>query len=69
MSYPPIPKFDNPLLEKYLRDLTVAVREQIETRVHRLTAENSLLFITPNGSVYEVSVSDAGAWVITQVSS
>lgn len=56
-------------VKAYLESLTKFLDRELRRRPETGTAVNSVLLQSPNNSVYEVTVSNAGVLVITLISS
>jgi len=67
MRLPPIPSTDNPALNQWMRDISNAVDREFNDYIQKLTATDSVLLASPNGSVYSVAVDDAGTLTTTLV--
>ena len=64
-----VPIFREPGLTEFLTRM-IQEREIVDDeRLSKITANHSLLLQSPNGSVYEVKVSDAGALTFTLLAS
>ena len=69
MSLPKIPTFTKePALNPYLRDLTKELERELRQRVPATTGVGAIHLVSPNGSVWRITVSDAGVIATTQVS-
>jgi len=53
-------------VKRYMASLTAAITVALQSRPTQFTARSVLPFIAPDGSAYDVSISNAGAWVITK---
>jgi hypothetical protein len=62
-----IPQFKEPGLTKFLVDLDRETTRQQQNTLSALTANRSVLLYSPNKSVFELTVDDAGALHITKV--
>lgn len=51
----------------YMRRMLEALRQELGFCLRTETANKSVLLMSPGGQVYEVTVSDAGALVVTYV--
>lgn len=67
MRLPPVPRLEDPLAVRYLTDLTKAVRAELEARTVDASSRGYVRLISPDGSVWELSVDDAGLVVTTKV--
>lgn len=64
---PHVPAFKEPGLTQYLGSLSRWLRQEFQSRPP--SSQSRTMFLTsPNGSVFEVKVSDAGVISATQVS-
>jgi hypothetical protein len=63
-----VPDFDVPGLSAFLRRVETDRDRQFATLLSAVTANRSVLLISPGKKVYEVKVSDAGALTVTLVS-
>ena len=69
MPFLKVPDFSVPELTRYLADMDERLQRELDTKMSRITANDSLLLQSPAGKVYQVKISDAGALVITLISS
>lgn len=63
-----IPNFRDAELTKFLTDWEKDLDKKFKDRLSAITANHSVLLQSPAGKVFEVTVSDAGALVVTKVS-
>ena len=68
MAFMRIPEFDVPGLTRFLADMDERLLSDRESKLSKVTANYSLLLLSPAGKVYEVKVNDAGALTTTLVS-
>lgn len=64
-----IPEFPVPGLTRFLIDMDARSVQDRESKLSKVTANDSLLLQATNGKVYKVTVSNAGALVLTLMSS
>jgi hypothetical protein len=64
-----VPEFKEPGLTRFLADFDRQLENERATKLSKVTANHSLLLQADNGKVYEVRVSNAGALVLTLLSS
>lgn len=64
----PLPTTDVGPAAPYLRSLVQSITQELEARVPDTTPKASVLLASPNGSVYSVTVTDAGVVTATKVS-
>lgn len=69
MNLPKIPRTNDPALDKYLRDLSVAIQKELALKYSLTTPTDSVLLVSPDGSVYTVAVADDGTLNTTLVQS
>ena len=63
-----VPTFKEPGLSAFLSSMIVERDRLAETKLSAISANKSVLLFSPSEKVYEVTVSDAGVLVVTQVS-
>lgn len=69
---PPIPDRGigfAPILRRYLEELTAFIQREFRRRSEDNVAIGNVLLLSPNGSVYSVTVGDDGTLTTTLVSS
>lgn len=60
IKFPRIPP-SLPATERYFRDHDTVVDRELQARTPDLEGRNSLLLVSPDRSVWEITVDDAGA--------
>lgn len=65
MKLPYPPGFLDITIRTYLANLVQALTLSLNAKYDRNTAQPSVLLASPNGSVYTVTVTDAGALTVT----
>lgn len=65
-NLPRIPDVKDPVLSRYLRDLSVAVSDSMRGKMDKASAVDSVLLVSPSKKIYRVSVDDDG-YVITEL--
>lgn len=63
-----IPNFKDVELTKFLTNWDKDLDKQFKDCLSSITANHSVLLQSPGGKVYEITVSDVGALVVTKVS-
>lgn len=60
-----VPKFDDSELTKFVTELLREIDRSSKDKISAVTANHSVLLISPSKKVFEVTVSDAGTLVVT----
>jgi hypothetical protein len=63
-----VPKFQDAAVSKFLDELMRELERSDREKVSAITANHSVLLQSNDSKVYEITVSSAGALVITKVS-
>lgn len=67
-TFPRVPQQGlDPALERYLRDLSVITQSEFKDRTPDREGGRSIHLVSPDGSVFEVTVNNAGALAATKV--
>lgn len=61
------PNFREPGLNRFLTDMDKEIQDVKRQSLSITTANHSVLLMAPNKKIYEVTVSDVGALVVTLV--
>jgi hypothetical protein len=66
---PDIPNMPSapPNLADYLRRLNTWMNQQLQSKIPQQTAVPGVLFLSPNGAVWQLSVLDNGTFTTTQI--
>ena len=67
-SIPPLPTAEAFAIQRYLRDFSQWVQDELRGKVPKDTAVGSVLLVSPAGKVYSVGVADDGTLETTYVS-
>jgi hypothetical protein len=62
-----VPQFPVPGLPRFFEDIIAAMDRDFNDKMDKTTGNHSLLLIAPDGSVWEVKVTDAGALTTVKV--
>jgi hypothetical protein len=62
-----VPNFSDPVLSKFLVDMMKDLENTDKDSLSKVTANHSVLLQSQDKTVWEVTVSNAGAMVITKV--
>lgn len=67
MAFPSVPAFDKlPGLKMFLEGVGRYVDKELRSRTPDITAKGSVILVAPDGSTWEVKVSDLGVLSTTQ---
>jgi hypothetical protein len=62
-----IPPFKEPGLSKFLEEMVASMERDQAAKLDKLTANHSVLLQSPNESVWELTVTDAGTVLATKI--
>jgi hypothetical protein len=63
-----VPQFKDPEMTKFVTELLREIDRSDKDNLSSVTANHSVLLISPSKKVFEVTVTDAGALVVTAAS-
>jgi hypothetical protein len=66
-TFPRIPKVGDDALQRYLRDLSVTVQSEFRDRVPDNVGGQFIHLVSPDGSVFSVTVANDGTLSATKV--
>lgn len=63
------PNFEDPTLTRHFDRVVADISRELQSRVTKTEAAESILLISPSGKVYKITVDDAGSLITTELAS
>jgi hypothetical protein len=62
-----VPQFKEPGLSRFFEEMIAAMERDAATKIDKNTANHSVLLQSPNSSVWELTITDAGTVLATKI--